>query len=39
MNQIEEKNKKEELSEIGKLHNEINELKKLQEEILSKINN
>jgi len=37
MNQIEEKNKKKEMSEIGKLRREIAELKKLQTEILQKI--
>ena len=39
MNQIEEKNKKKELSEIGKLRNEIAELKKLQKELLKKVGN
>jgi hypothetical protein len=39
MNQIAEKNDEQELSEIAKLRNEIAELKKMQEEVLRKINN
>jgi len=39
MNQIAEKTEEQELTEIAKLRNEIAELKKMQEEVLRKINN